>query len=76
VVVDNYAAHRHPAVTAWLGTHPRITLHFTPTPGSWLNLVEVFFGILTRQAIRRGTVSSVADLEAAIEAAIGVYIDA
>ena len=76
MVVDNYAAHRHPAVTAWLGTHPRITLHFTPTPGSWLNLVEVFFGILTRQAIRRGTVSSVADLEAAIEAAIGVYIDA
>ena len=47
-----------------------------PDPGSWLNLVEVFFGILTRQAIRRGTVSSVADLEAAIEAAIGVYIDA
>jgi len=72
VVVDNYAAHKHPAVTAWLGHHPRITLHFTPTSGSWLNLVEVFFGILTRQAIRRGTFTSVADLEAAI----GVYIDA
>jgi transposase len=72
VVVDNYAAHKHPAVTAWLGRHPRITLHFTPTSGSWLNLVEVFFGILTRQAIRRGTFTSVADLEAAI----GVYIDA
>jgi transposase len=72
VVVDNYAAHKHPAVTAWLGRHPRITLHFTPTSGSWLNLVEVFFGLLTRQAIRRGTFTSVADLEAAI----GVYIDA
>jgi transposase len=71
VVVDNYAAHKHPAVTAWLARHPRITLHFTPTSGSWLNLVEVFFGILSRQAIRRGTFTSVADLEAAI----GTYID-
>ena len=71
VVVDNYAAHKHPAVTAWLTRHPRITLHFTPTSGSWLNLVEVFFGILSRQAIRRGTFTSVADLAAAI----GTYID-
>src|SRR5215212_2524019 len=71
LVVDNYAAHKHPAVTTWLGRHPRITLHFTPTSGSWLNLVEVFFGILSRQAIRRGTFTSVADLEAAI----GTYID-
>ena len=72
VVVDNYAAHKHPAVTAWLARHPRITLHFTPTSGSWLNLVEVFFGVLTRQAIRRGTFTSVADLVTAIE----TYIDA
>jgi transposase len=72
VVVDNYAAHKHPAVTAWLARHPRITLHFTPTSGSWLNLVEVFFGVLTRQAIRRGTFTSVADLITAIE----TYIDA
>jgi transposase len=71
VVCDNYAAHKHPAVTAWLTRHPRVTLHFTPTSGSWLNLVEVFFSILTRQAIRRGTFASVADLEAAI----GAYID-
>ena len=42
-------------------------MHFTPTSGSWLNLVEVFFGIITRQAIRRGTFTSVADLMAAIE---------
>jgi transposase len=71
VVCDNYAAHKHPAVTTWLARHPRITLHFTPTSGSWLNLVEVFFGILTRQAIRRGTFTSVADLITAIE----TYID-
>ena len=42
-------------------------LHFTPTSGSWLNLVEVFFGIITRQAIRRGTFTSVKELVAAIE---------
>jgi transposase len=66
VVVDNSSTHKHPDVQAWLGRHPRITLHFTPTSGSWLNLVEVFFSIITRQAIRRGTFASVKDLVAAI----------
>jgi transposase len=66
VVVDNYAAHKHPRVTAWLARNPRIMLHFTPTSGSWLNLVEIFFGIITRQAIRRGTFTSVRDLTDAI----------
>jgi transposase len=67
IVVDNYATHKHPAVTAWLAKHPRITLHFTPTSGSWLNMVEIFFRIITGQAIRRGTFSSVQDLVTAIE---------
>ncbi len=70
IVCDNYATHKHPAVRAWLHRNPRITLHFTPTSGSWLNLVEVFFSIITRQAIRRGTFTSVKDLIAAIEAFI------
>jgi hypothetical protein len=47
--------------------HPRVTMHFTPTSGSWLNMVEVFFGIITRQVIRRVTYTSVRDLIAAIE---------
>jgi hypothetical protein len=54
--------------SAWLANNPRITLHFTPTSGSWLNMVEIFFGIITRQAIRRGTFTSVKDLIAKIEA--------
>ena len=58
LVCDNYATHKHPAVKAWLARNPRITLHFTPTSGSWLNLVEIFFGIITRQAIRRGSFGS------------------
>ena len=75
VVADNYATHKHPAVTAWLAKNPRVTMHFTPTSGSWLNLVEVFFGIITRQAIRRGTFTSVKDLIAAIEAFIDAWND-
>jgi DDE superfamily endonuclease len=71
-VCDNYATHKHPAAQAWLANNQRITPHFTPTSGSWLNLVEVFFGIITRQAIRRGTFTSVKDLIGAI----GIYIDA
>jgi transposase len=66
LVVDNYATHKHPAVKAWLARNPRITLHFTPTSGSWLNMVEIFFGIITRQAIRRGSFNSVRELIAAI----------
>jgi transposase len=67
IVVDNYGTHTHPAVRAWLAKHSRITLHFTPTSGSWLNMVEIFFSIITRQAIRRGSFTSVKDLVAAIE---------
>ena len=59
VVLDNYHTHKHDDINRWLAKNPRVTLHFTPTSGSWLNLVEVFFGILTRQAIRRGTFASV-----------------
>lgn len=66
VVLDNYHTHKHPEVQAWLAKHPRITLHFTPTSGSWMNMVEIFFGIITRQAIRRGTFASVKELMAAI----------
>jgi transposase len=70
IVADNYAAHKHPRVTAWLAKNPRISMHFTPTSGSWLNLVEIFFSIITRQAIRRGSFASVRDLIDAIRAFI------
>ncbi len=65
-VLDNYAAHKHPKVRAWLARHPRWTFHFTPTSGSWLNAVEGFFSALTRQRIRRGSFHSIVDLQAAI----------
>jgi transposase len=66
VVLDNVSTHKTPAVRAWLGRHPRITFHFTPTSASWMNQVETWFGILTRQAIRRGSFGSVRELIAMI----------
>jgi len=66
VVVDNYATGKHPDIEAWLVKNPRVILHFTPTSGSWLNFVEIFFCIITRQAIRRGTFHTVAHLVSAI----------
>jgi transposase len=65
-ILDNYAAHKHPKVLAWLARHPRWIFHFTPTSGSWLNAVETFFSALTRRRIRRGSFRSIVDLQAAI----------
>lgn len=73
VVLDNYHTHKHDDINNWLAKHPRISLHFTPTSASWLNLVEVFFGIITRQAIRRGSFDNVTQLVAAIRAFIDAY---
>jgi transposase/transposase-like protein len=75
VVLDNYHTHKHAEINAWLAKNSRVTLHFTPTSGSWLNLVEVFFGIITRQAIRRGSFDSVAQLIEKIRAFIDGWND-
>lgn len=74
IVCDNYATHKHPEVQAWLEKHPRMKLHFTPTSG-WLNMVEIFFGIITRQAIRRGSFTSVRELTGAIRTFIDGWND-
>ncbi|WBO24284.1 IS630 family transposase [Sphingomonas abietis] len=66
VILDNYAAHKHPKVREWLGRHPRFTFHFTPTSCSWLNAVEGFFARLTNRHLKRGVFHSLVDLQAAI----------
>ncbi len=71
----NYAAHKRVEVRDWLAANPRIHVHFTPTSGSWLNLVEVWFGIIERQAIRRGTFRSVPELDKAIRTVIDGWND-
>src|SRR5450631_869387 len=68
LVMDNYGTHKHPNVQTWLKRHPRFVPHFVPTSSSWLNWVERWFGELTAQAVRRGSFTSVADLESSIAA--------
>jgi len=70
LIVDNYGTHKHPNVKKWLGKHKRFHLHFTPTSGSWLNLIERWFSEITRRRIRRGVFHNVPELTAAI----GEYI--
>ena len=65
IIADNYATHKHPDVVKWLERHPRVHVHYTPTSSSWLNLVERFFCEITRDCIRDGSFSSVAELEKA-----------
>jgi transposase len=66
VILDNYGAHKHAKVRAWLNRHPRFVFHYTPTSASWLNAVEGFFAKLAKRRIKRGIFRSVADLLAAI----------
>ncbi len=75
LVMDNYATHKKAEVRDWLTANPRIHVHFTPTSGSCLNLVEVWFGINERQAIHRGTFGSVKDLNAKIRAFVNGWND-
>ncbi len=65
-ILDNYAAHKHPKVRAWLDRHPRWTFHFVPTSCSWLNAVEGFFAKLAKRRLNRGVFHSLIDLQTAI----------
>ncbi|MGH9158909.1 MAG: IS630 family transposase [Vicinamibacteraceae bacterium] len=72
LVMDNYGTHKTPIIKNWLLKRPRVHVHFTPTSGSWLNLVERWFAELTTKQLRRGAHRSVR----ALEAAIREFIDA
>jgi transposase len=67
LILDNYGTHKTPQVKQWLARHPRFVCHFIPTSSSWVNLVERWFGELTRKAVRRGAFVSVKDLIEAID---------
>ncbi len=73
VVLDNSSTHSTPEVTRWLARHRRVHFHFTPTSASWMNMVEIWFSILTNQQIRRGVYHDVPELIAAIEHFIAGY---
>ena len=67
IILDNYATHKTAVVQRWLAKRPRYHLHFTPTHGSWLNMVERWFAALTDKQLRRGVHRSTQELEQAIE---------
>ncbi len=73
LIADNYGTHKHAKVKAWLARHPRYHLHYTPTYASWLNQVERWFGLITQQAIRRGSFRSVGELIQKIDAYVANY---
>jgi transposase len=62
IVLDNLSTHTTPEVQEWLAANPNVHFHFTPIGASWINQIETWFGIITRQSIRRGTFSSVKTL--------------
>lgn len=73
LILDNYGTHKTALIRKWLAKRPRFHVHFTPTYGSWLNLVERWFAELTNKRIRRGAFRSVRELESAIREFIDVH---
>lgn len=73
VILDNFSTHKGQNVSEWLGRHPNVTFHHTPVGSSWMNQIEIWFGILTRQAVRRGTFSSVPHLTNVIKHYISTW---
>lgn len=71
VILDNYCIHKRN--DAWLATHPNVFFHFTPTSASWLNQVEIWFGIMSRKALRGASFKSTEDLAKAINDFITAY---
>jgi len=75
LICDNYGTHKHPIINTWLADHPRVTLHFTPTYSSWLNLVERFFGYVTADLLQRSDHRSVQALESDIRKWVKAWND-
>jgi transposase len=71
VILDNYCIHKKNEV--WLSKHPNVYFHFTPTSASWLNMVEIWFGIFSRKALRGANFKNTTELRQAIEAFLKSY---
>jgi transposase len=71
VILDNYCIHKKN--DEWLAVHPNVYFHFTPTSASWLNQVEIWFGIFSRKALSGGSFQGIEHLRQAIEAFVAAY---
>ena len=72
VIVDNLSTHK-PKHDRWLARHPNVHFHFTPTHASWLNQIECWFSILSRQALQGASFTSISELRQAIDCFIENY---
>lgn len=75
LIMDNYGTHKTDKVKRWFLRRPRFKVHFTPTSASWINMVERFFSLITEEAIRRGSFTSVQQLRRAIDEYIQEHND-
>lgn len=73
LIMDNGSSHTSKMTKAWLAAHPRFTVTYTPKHASWLNMIELFFSVLTRRLLRRGEFTSRHDLANKILNFIAVY---
>jgi transposase len=73
VIVDNLNIHKNQAAQAWLARHPRVHFHYTPTHASWVNLIECFFSILTRQGLQQSVHRSKQELKEYLKQFIAHY---
>jgi transposase len=71
VILDNYCTHKRN--DDWLAKHPNVHFHFTPTSASWLNQIEIWFGILGRKTLSGASFESTEQLIGAIEAFIAAH---
>jgi transposase len=71
IIMDNYCTHKRNE--DWLAQHPNVFFHFTPTSASWLNQVEIWFGILSRKLLKNGSFTSTEELRKGIEEFVAVY---
>jgi transposase len=71
VILDNYCIHKRNDI--WLAEHPNVRFHFTPTSASWLNMVEIWFGIFSRKALRGASFKNIDNLRIAIEEYVAAY---
>lgn len=71
VILDNYCIHKKN--DEWLEEHPKVFFHFTPTSASWLNQVEIWFGIMSRKVLRGASFTGISELKTAVEKYIAAY---
>lgn len=62
IIVDNLSVHKNQTVKEWLSKKRKIKLHFTPTYSSWLNQIEIWFNILSKDVLKGGVWKSVEQL--------------